>query len=525
VNAFSFEPLTPTAFLDRSAYVYPDRPALLDEDRRLTYREVRERARRAAGGLAGLGVGRGDRVAVLAPNSAMLLEAHNAVPYAGAALVPLNIRLHPSELAAILDHSGAVVLLHDAVFANQAQAAANGVDRDIRLIQAGGDGDGYEALIEGADEHAVDVDETDLLSINYTSGTTGRPKGVMYSHRGAYLQALAMAFQAGMRADSVYLWTLPMFHCNGWCFTWGVTAAGATHLCLRQVEGGAIWQMVRHQGVTHLSAAPTVLNMIAHDPAASDGPAPNTVFVDTGGAPPSPTLLATLAGLDMEVTHLYGLTESYGPVMLCAWQPEWNDLPHDHQASLRARQGVGNVVSEQPRVIDDSGDDVPADGETIGEVALRGNNIMLGYFRDEQATRQVTETGWLRTGDLAVMHPDQYVELRDRKKDIIISGGENITSIEVEQVIDRHPDVLEVAVVGRPDDKWGEVPIAFVAPKPDRELSQDAIIDFVRERIAHFKAPKAVHFGPLPKTSTGKVRKHELRAKVSGKPETASSND
>jgi fatty-acyl-CoA synthase len=336
----------------------------------------------------------------------------------------------------------------------------------------------------------------------------------MYSHRGAYLQALAMALQSGMRADSVYLWTLPMFHCNGWCFTWGVTAAGALHVCLRQVEGGAIWQYVREHGVTHLSAAPTVLVMIANDPAAQEGPAPNTVHVDTGGAPPSPTLLATLADLNMEVTHLYGLTESYGPVMLCEWQPDWKDLPYEQQAQLRARQGVANIVSQQPRVIDDDGKDVPADGETIGEVALRGNTIMLGYFRDEAATSDATGGGWFRTGDLAVMHPNGYVELRDRKKDVIISGGENITSIEVERAIDSHPNVLEVAVVARPDEKWGEVPVAFVTPKPGRQLEEADIIAHVRDRIARFKAPKEVHFGPLPKTSTGKVRKHELRDRV-----------
>ena len=511
MTSFSFEPLTPRAFLDRSAYVYPDRPAVIDGDRRHTYRELRERSRRAAGGLAGLGVEPGDRVAVLAPNSYALLEAHHAVPYAGTALVPMNIRLQPPELAYMLDHSGAVALIHDASLAGQARAAADGVDRDLHLIQAGGDGDRYEALIEGADELSVAVDETDLLSINYTSGTTGRPKGVMYSHRGAYLQALAMAFQAGLRADSVYLWTLPMFHCDGWCFTWGAPAAGATHLCLRRVDGGEIWRLVREHGVTHLSGAPTVLNMIANDDAAQDGPAPTTVHVDTGGAPPSPTLLATLADLNMQVTHLYGLTESYGPVMICEWQPEWNDLPHEHQADLRARQGVGNVVSEQPRVIDDDGADVPADGETIGEIALRGNTVMLGYFRDDTTTRDVTEGGWFRTGDLAVMHPDRYVELRDRRKDIIISGGENIASVEVEQAIESHPDVLEVAVIAQPDDRWGEVPVAFVTPKQDRTLEEDDIIAHVRERIAHFKAPKAVHFGPLPKTSTGKVQKHQLR--------------
>jgi fatty-acyl-CoA synthase len=514
VQSFSFQSLTPTAFLDRAAYVYPDRRAVVDGDRHFTYRELHERARRVAGGLAGLGVSRGDRVAVLAPNSYALLEAHNALPYAGGVVVPLNIRLHPDELSYIVGHSGAVALIYDDAFANQARTAVDGANRDIRLIQAGGAGDGYEKLIEGSDELAIEADENELLSINYTSGTTGRPKGVMYSHRGAYLQALAMAFHAGMRADSVYLWTVPMFHCNGWCFTWGVSAAGATHLCLRQVEGGAIWRLVREQGVTHLSAAPTVLSMIANDPAAEEGPAPNPVHVDTGGAPPSPALLATLADLNMEVTHLYGLTESYGPVMLCEWQPEWNDLPHDQQADLRARQGVGNVISEQPRVIDDNGDDVPADGRTIGEIALRGNNVMLGYFREAETTRQASETGWFRTGDLAVMHPNHYVEVRDRKKDVIVSGGENIASIEVEQAIASHPDVLEVAVIARADERWGEVPIAFVTAKPGREVTEDAIIAHVRERIAHFKAPKEVQFGDLPKTSTGKVRKHELRDRV-----------
>jgi fatty-acyl-CoA synthase len=515
-STFSYEPLTPTAFLRRSAYVFSDRPAVIDGEREFTYAQFWSRSTRFAGALAGLGVEPGDRVAALAPNSHAMVEAHNGVPLAGGVLVPLNTRHKAGELAFVLEHSGARTFLFDASLADTAREAAERVDRDIQLIQAGGDDDDYEALLAGADEHTVEVDELDLLAIPYTSGTTGDPKGVMYSHRGAYLQALAMAFQAGMGTRSVYLWTLPMFHCCGWCFTWGVSAAGATHLCLRAIDAEEIWRLIREHGVTHMSAAPTVLNMIANSTAAEDGPAPTTVRVDTGGAPPSPALLGALADLNLEVTHLYGLTESYGPVMINQWQPEWHDLDGSEQAELRARQGVANVVGERPAVLDDDDQPVPADGETEGEIALRGNNVMLGYYRDEEQTKEVTSSGWFRTGDVGVMHPNAYVELSDRKKDVIISGGENIASVEVEHAIETLDEVLEAAVVAKPDEKWGEIPVAFVTLREGRDLDADAVIAHVKAELAGFKAPKEVHFTELPKTSTGKIEKHVLRDRLEG---------
>jgi fatty-acyl-CoA synthase len=359
-------------------------------------------------------------------------------------------------------------------------------------------------------------DEGAVLAISYTSGTTGRPKGVMYHHRGAYLQALAMAFHNRLGPESVYLWTLPMFHCDGWCFTWAVTAAGGRHVCLRAIDPQEIWRLIRSSGVTHYSAAPTVLTMIANSPAASEGELPaQPVHVDTGGAPPSPTLLERMASLRMDVTHLYGLTETYGPVALNEWHPDWTSLPVAEQATLKARQGVGNVVAERLRVIDVEGRDVPADGETIGELACRGNAVMLGYYRDEDATRAVTaEGGWFRTGDLGVMHPDGYVEIRDRGKDIIISGGENIASVEVERCLDSHPAVLESAVVGKPDETWGETPVAFVTLREGCTASADELRAHVRERLAHFKEPKEIVFSDLPKTSTGKIQKNVLRGRV-----------
>jgi fatty-acyl-CoA synthase len=507
--SLSFEPLTPTAFLARAAVVHRDRTAVVDGDRRWTYAELWERARRQAGALVDRGCGAGARVAVLSANSHVLLEAHYGVPLAGAVLVALNTRLSALELGLQLEHSGAALLLCDAELVSLAHEAAAHAG-DVPVIE---EGDVYEELLAAAEPRVEPVaDELALLAINYTSGTTGRPKGVMYHHRGAYLQALAMAFHAQLRADSVFLWTLPMFHCNGWCFTWAVTAAGATHLCLREIDTAHVWRLIQEERVTHFNAAPTVLTSLAHHPSATPEAISRPIRVATGGAPPSPTLLARLAELRMEVTHLYGLTETFGPIMICEWQPEWSALPHADQARLKARQGVGNVIAQPVRVVDADGHDVPADGASIGEVVLRGNDLMLGYYRDDEATAAAQFDGHLRTGDLGVMHGDGYVELRDRAKDVIISGGENITSVEVEQAIDSHPAVLEAAVIPVPDERWGERPAAFVVLKEGAAASEAEIVEHVRQRLARFKAPREVTFvDELPKTSTGKIRKHVLR--------------
>jgi fatty-acyl-CoA synthase len=507
--------LTPTAFLDRARAVHGDRTALVDGGTRRTYGELADRCERLAGALAGLGVRPGDRVSVLAPNTGVALEAHFGVPWAGAVLNALNTRLSAGELAYIVGHAGSRVLVVDTDLAELGRAVVADLP-DVRLVVSGGPGSGgadeYEQLLAGAPPLRVPVDdELSLLSLNYTSGTTGRPKGVMYSHRGAYLQALAMTAQTRLEASSAYLWTLPMFHCNGWCFPWAVTAAGAAHVALRKVDPERIWQAIRSEGVTHLSAAPTVLNSLASAAAASDGPADRPVRVQTGGAPPSPALLERMAALNFDVTHLYGLTETYGPAAICDWRPEWDDLSAPEKARLKARQGVANLVSLPLRVVDDEGRDVPPDAATVGEVLLRGNNVMLGYYRDDAATAAADAGGWFRTGDVAVLHPDGYVELRDRSKDVIISGGENIASIEVEQALDAHPAVLESAVVAAPDETWGETVAAFVVLRPGMAATEQELIDHVKGRIARFKAPKQVFFGELPKTGTGKIQKYVLR--------------
>ena len=506
----SYQPLTPTSFLRRSARVFTDRTAVVDGDRRSTYGELWDRSRRLAGALAAAGVTPGEPVAVLAPNTHVLLEAHNGVPLAGARLVAMNVRLTAEELATILRHSGSKLFIYDLDLEDAARGAVAFLEDPPRLIASGAPDDDYEGMLAAAEPLDLPVtDERSLISLNYTSGTTGEPKGVMYHHRGAYLQALAMAFHTRLEPDSVFLWTLPMFHCNGWCFTWGVTAAGARHLCLRKIEPAEVWRLIEEEGVTHFNAAPTVLTMLAYDPAAR--PAPRPIRVATGGAPPSPTLLSRLAELNIDVTHLYGLTETFGPAVVCDWHPEWDALPPDERARIKARQGVDNVISEPLRVVDGEGNDVPADGTTMGEIAVRGNNLMLGYYRDPDATARAIPDGWFRTGDLGVMHADSYIELKDRSKDIIISGGENISTVEVEQAVCSHPAVLEAAVIGIPDEKWGEVPAAYVALKEGRSASEEDIIEHARTRLAHFKAPKAVVFGSLPKTSTGKIQKFVLR--------------
>ncbi|HEY3564686.1 MAG TPA: acyl--CoA ligase family protein [Casimicrobiaceae bacterium] len=510
---FNYEPLTPTAFLARAAVVFGDRLAVADDGTRFTYREFHARCLRFAGALRKLGVAPGERVAVFAPNTHVLLAAHYAVPLAGAVLVALNTRITADDIAYILEHAGVRVLIYDDAYAETALNACGRAHAGVLALRAGGERDDLEALIASAApfEHPV-ADERAMLAINYTSGTTGKPKGVMYHHRGAYLQALAMALHMGLTSDSKYLWTLPMFHCNGWCFPWAVTVTGATHVCLRRVESSLIWAHLRESAITHLCAAPTVLTMIAWDPGA--GAIDRRVRVATGGAPPTPALLERLAALGLDVTHLYGLTETYGPAVICEWRSEWDGLAIEEQARLKARQGVANAIGETLRVVDDDGRDVPPDATTMGEIAIRGNNVMLGYYRDDEATRKACPDGWFRTGDLGVRHPDDYIELRDRAKDIIISGGENISSVEVERALNQHDAVLEVAVVAAPDAKWGEVPVAFVTLKEGASVTGDALIEHVRARIARFKAPKRVVFGPLPKTSTGKVQKNMLRDRV-----------
>jgi fatty-acyl-CoA synthase len=505
--------LSPTLFLWRAERHFAQRLAVIDGERSFTYAELADRVRRVAGMLHDMGVGEGDRVAALCTNSHVMLELHYGVPCAGAVLVPLNTRLSVEEIVWMLGHSGARVLIATSELSEVAGAAAERAQ--LTVVKAGGDGE-YEQLLARAGPRVLPCgDEQGLLAINYTSGSTGRPKGVMYSHRGAYLQGLAMAHHCSFDFGSVYLWTLPMFHCNGWACTWAVTAGGGTHLCLRRIDAAEIWEKICTRDVTHLSGAPTVLAMIAEAAGAAPALRPGrAVAAATGGAPPSRALLERLARLKIEVTHFYGLTETYGPAVINQWQPEWSDHPAEERARLNARQGIANVVTAGLSVLGEQGREVPADGQTMGEIVLRGSNVMLGYYRDEEATGAAAVDGWFRTGDLGVRHPDGYIELRDRAKDVIISGGENIASVEIEQILCRHPAVLEAAVVGRPDPRWGEVPVAFVALRAGHAPEPRELIEFVRVHTARFKAPKTVIFTELPKNSTGKVEKHRLRAEL-----------
>ena len=537
--------LTPLAFLERSADVFRERVALIDGERSYTYAELGQRVNRLASALRAAGVAPGDRVAFLAPNAPPLLEAHFGVPMAGAVLVAINVRLSPDEIAYILDHSGARMLFAGVEFAATVAAARERLDRALPTVWLNATPDGeempdsagssteqgnaetagmawagdqpYERFLRGGSPEpfpwVLDPDEGEsaTISINYTSGTTGRPKGVMYHHRGAYLNALGEIITAGLATDSLYLWTLPMFHCNGWCYTWAVVAAGGTQLCLRSFDPARVWSLIRQAGVTHLCGAPTVLIALANHPAASEGPLGRPLRVVTAAAPPSPTIIGQMEALGATITHVYGLTETYGPHTVCAWQPEWDALPAEQRARIKARQGVAYVIADPIRVVDEEMRDVPADGATMGEVVMRGNNVMKGYYDDPEATARAFQGGWFHSGDLGVMHPDGYIELRDRAKDVIISGGENISTIEVEQVLLQHPAVLECAVIAVPDERWGETPKAFVTLKPGASLDAAALIAFCRERIAHFKAPRYVEFGELPKTSTGKTQKYVLR--------------
>jgi fatty-acyl-CoA synthase len=460
-------------------------------------------------------------VAVLLPNTPIHLAATFAMPLLEAPLVSINTRLAPAEIAYILEHSGARVLLVDPELAAPLDGRLDGIatlerivevpHRDVAARQGATD---YARFVDGAETLPIRstlTDENTLLSINYTSGTTGRPKGVMYSHRGAYLNAVGQIGTHHLGTDTTFLWTLPLFHCNGWCMPWAVTGAGGTHLCLRAIDPPEVFRLIDAHGVTHFNAAPTVLLMLASDPAAKGRRFDPPIRVCTGGAPPSPTLLEQMEALGISITHLYGLTETYGPHVVCEMKDAWRTLDVAERARMMARQGVPFLFAAHLRVVDEQMKDVPTDGATLGEVVMRGNNVMLGYFEDPEATAKAFTGGWFHSGDVGVMHPDTYIELRDRSKDIIISGGENISTIEVENVLYQHPDVLEVAVVGVPHDKWGEVPKAFVAVQPGSAPTEQAIIDFARDRLSHFKCPKAVAFGELPKTATGKIQKFKLR--------------
>ena len=503
--------LTPLSFLRRSALVFPDKVAIVHGDRATTYREFGERVNRLASALRAAGIRPGDRVAFLAPNIPALLEAHYGVPASGAVLVAVNTRLARAEIADILEHCGARMVFCDYELID----LVDGLDLDVvRIDDTGRPDDPYEQFLASGSPEVADhvvTDEEAVISINYTSGTTGRPKGVMYTHRGAYLNALVEALQANLRPESVFLWIVPMFHCNGWCFPWAVTALGGRHVCQRKIDAQTIWDLIDAESVTHANGAPTVWLGVTSHPAAHR--LEREVSVVTGGAPPSPTLLERMVALNLRPVHVYGLTETYAPYTICEPQESWQLLSPEDRARKQGRQGVANIISDPIRVVDEAMRDVPADGETMGEVVMRGNNVMKGYFDDPAATTAAFAGGWFHSGDIAVMHADGYIELRDRKKDIIISGGENISTIEVEYAISAYPGVLECAVVAIPDDKWGERPKAFVTLMPDAQATERDIIDFCRERLARFKAPAAVEFGPLPKTSTGKVQKNVLRAR------------
>lgn len=515
------DPLSPIVLLQRTARVYPHRVAVVHGQLRWTYAQLATEVGRMAGALRRASVVAGDRVAILSPNTPHHLAAHFAMPLLGAPLVSVNTRLAPAELAYILQHSGAKVLLVDPELApkiDSVRAELASLERVIEVgdaeapVRAGAED--YAEFVRGAEVLPLDVgvdDERAVLSINYTSGTTGMPKGVMYTHRGGTLNAITMIGSSGLAKESVFLWTLPMFHCNGWCMPWAVTGAGGTHVCLRRVDPAEILALIAQERVTHFNGAPTVLLMLATHPDAAGVRFDPPLRVSTGGAPPSPTLLEMMERMGIRVQHLYGLTETYGPHVLCEMQTEWESLDVSARAKKMSRQGVPYVHSVYLRVVDSEMNDVRPDGETMGEVVMRGNNLMRGYFADPEATAKAFAGGWFHSGDVGVMHEDGYIELRDRSKDIIISGGENISTIEVEHAVVKHPSVMECAVVSMPHAKWGEVPKAFVALKPGMEATEQEIIAHCRGLLAAFKCPKAVEFGELPKTATGKIQKFRLR--------------
>ncbi len=526
-NPANYVPLSPLSFIKRTAATFPRRLAVAHGKRRYSWAETYERSLRLASALSARGIGKGDTVAVMLTNTPEMVEAHHGVPMIGAVLNALNFRLDAPAIAFILEHGEAKVLITDTEFAPVIREVLATLGREILVIDVedsegpGGEALGeidYESFLAGGDpdfEWSLPEDEWDAIALNYTSGTTGNPKGVVYHHRGAYMNAVGNTLVWSLPAFPIYLWTLPMFHCNGWCFPWTVTAKAGTHVCLRKVEAGAIYRAFSEEGVTHMCGAPIVMQLVSGAAAEERRPFSQQVKFMTAAAPPPASVLQRMAEEGIEVTHVYGLTEVYGPAVVCEWDPGWDSLDIHEQAALKARQGVTYPVQEGIMVADaETLQPVPPDGETIGEVFMRGNITMKGYLKNPDATREAFSGGWFHTGDLGVLHGDGYIELKDRAKDIIISGGENISSIEVENQLFKHPAVAAAAVVARPDEKWGETPCAFVELHPGQKVTEEELIGFCRDNMARFKAPRTVVFGELPKTSTGKIQKFVLRAKA-----------
>jgi fatty-acyl-CoA synthase len=512
-------PLSPLEFARRTRRLHGHREGVVDGELRLTYEQFFDRCDRWSACLQQLGVARGDRVATIAPNTHAQLEAFYAVPQIGAVLVPINYRLTPEDFVYIINHSGSSVVCVDADYLDAVDSVRDQLPGVRHFVAFEGARDGwldYEAAIAAASPGftRADVDERDLLTINYTSGTTARPKGVMITHRNATMNSIGTLLHLPIPVGERYLWTLPMFHANGWTYTWTVTAAAATHVCLRKVDPGAVFQLIRQERVGSLCAAPTVLISLANAPAEVRGAVPPGVHVVTAGAPPAAATIERLEEqFGWDVTQVYGLTETAPFITVCAPLPEHEKLTPADRAVQKARTGVELLTSGELRVIDADGEEVPADGQALGEIVVRGNVVMSGYYQDPEATERAMGDGWFHTGDAAVVHPDGYVEIRDRSKDVIISGGENISSVEVEGTLLRHPAVQEVAIVGLPDERWGETPQAFVVLRDGQTATEDEIIAFARERLAHFKAPRGVTFvTELPKTATGKIQKYVLRS-------------
>jgi fatty-acyl-CoA synthase len=529
-NPANYQPLTPLAYLERAADVFPDHAAIIHGGRRTSYREFHVRAMKLASALAKRGISRGDTVAVMLANTPAMLEAHYGVPMTGAVLNTLNTRLDAAIIGFSLDHGEAKIVIVDREFSRtmkQAIASAKVKPLVIDYDDPEYSGDGerlgnldYEAFLAEGDEsysRSAPDDEWDAISLNYTSGTTGDPKGVVYHHRGAALLALGNVVTCGMKKHPVYLWTLPMFHCNGWCFPWSISAVAGTHVCLRQVRAKQMYDLIAAHNVTHLCGAPIVMATLLNAPEEEKKPLPHVVEFFTAAAPPPEAVLAAMKGAGFNVTHLYGLTETYGPAVVNDWHGEWDVLPPPAQAARKARQGVRYGALEALDVMDpETMQPVPHDGETLGEVMFRGNVVMKGYLKNPKATEKTFAGGWFHSGDLGVVHPDGYIQLKDRSKDIIISGGENISSIEVEDALYKHPAVAAAAVVAKPDEKWGETPCAFVELKPGKAATPDELIEHCRKNLAHYKCPKHVVFVELPKTSTGKIQKFKLREMAKG---------